>query len=45
MGYPDQAMGLVRFSLGWQTCLEDVRRAAAIVEEVLQRMLTVMVKR
>jgi hypothetical protein len=37
-------MGLVRFSLGWKSAADDVRRAAAIVEETILKM-TKKVKR
>lgn len=39
MGYAEQAMGLVRFSLGWNTKIDEVRRAADLVEETLQKMM------
>ena len=39
MGYGEQAMGLVRFSLGWKTNQDEVRRAADLVEESLKKMM------
>ena len=44
MGYTDRAMGLVRFSLGWKSTADEVRRAAGIVEEMVLKM-TKKVKR
>lgn len=38
MGYAEQAMGLVRFSCGWKTSLEEVQRAADIIEETVLKM-------
>lgn len=39
MGYGERAMGLVRFSLGWKTDGDEVRRAADLVEETLKKMM------
>jgi cysteine desulfurase len=39
MGWGSRAMGLVRFSCGWNTSLEEARRAAEIVEETVTRMM------
>ncbi len=39
MGYGERAMGLVRFSLGWKTGDDEVRRAADLVEETLKKMM------
>ncbi len=39
MGYGEQAMGLVRFSLGWKTNHDEVQRAADLVEESLKKMM------
>lgn len=44
MGRAEQAMGLVRFSFGWKTSLDELRRAAEIVEETVEKM-TMKVKR
>lgn len=45
MGFGSQAMGLVRFSLGWRTSLEETRRAAETVAETISRMTEKVVKR
>ena len=40
MGYTDeQANGLVRFSFGWQSEIEETRRGAGIAREVVFRMM------
>ncbi len=39
MGFEEQAMGLVRFSLGWNSNSNEVRRAADLVEETLKKMI------
>ncbi len=38
MGFADQAMGLVRFSTGWNSDEEQARRAADLVEETVLKM-------
>jgi len=41
MGYSDeQAMGLVRFSFGWQSTKEEAQRAAEVVGEVVRKMFS-----
>ena len=41
MGYNDeQAMALVRFSFGWNSKEEEIQRAAQIVGEVIDRMMS-----
>lgn len=41
MGYSDeQASGLVRFSFGWKSELEEAQRAAEITKEVVIRMMS-----
>ena len=39
MGYAERAMGLVRFSLGWNSQHDEVQRAAGLVEETIKKML------
>jgi cysteine desulfurase len=39
MGLGERAMGLVRFSFGWASTLEETRRAAGMVEETVQKMM------
>lgn len=45
MGFGSQAMGLVRFSMGWKSTAEEARRAAETVEEIVSRMTEKVVKR
>jgi cysteine desulfurase len=41
MGYSDeQASGLVRFSFGWQTTVQEVQKAAELVKEIVLRMMS-----
>lgn len=41
MGYPSpKASGLVRFSFGWQSTADEVQRAAAVVQETVQKMMS-----
>ena len=41
MGYSEkQAVGLVRFSLGWDSNAEDVQNAAVVVKGIVERMLS-----
>ncbi len=40
MGLPSaRALGLVRFSFGWKTTLEEVRRSAEVVQEIVEKMM------
>lgn len=38
MGFGDRAMGLVRFSTGWNSDEEQARRAADLIEETVLKM-------
>lgn len=39
MGFHEQAMGLVRFSMGWKTTIDDAVKAAEAVRDVVNDML------
>jgi cysteine desulfurase len=39
MGMGERAMGLVRFSLGWKTSEQEVRKAAEVVEQTITKMV------